>query len=88
VLLGAVVVFLYGLLYGLVESASGFGLFLTLVLSQLFILTLVWLRMVFLAGQMAYYRGIMDMPSVPASPGPVPPEEEGRPVTEEAGLAD
>ncbi|MFO7769423.1 MAG: hypothetical protein R6W82_10780 [bacterium] len=87
VLLGAAVVFLYGLIYGWVESTSGPGLFLTFALSQLFILTLVWLRMVFLAGQTAFYRSVMGMPALASPPGPVPPESE-RPLSEEADLAE
>ncbi len=81
-----VVLILYGLLSGLGSGRTVAGLVVMALIQQGFILTTIWIRMVYLASQMYFYKGTMNMPdwATPAGPPPVTDEEEV--IVEEATL--
>jgi hypothetical protein len=86
-ILAAVIALLYGLLVKLGGGANAFQLIILFLVQQLFIFASIWIRMVYLGGQMAFYRGTMNMPSWATPAGPPPEGDEEEIVIEEAALA-
>ncbi len=85
-LLAIVIALLYALLVKLGGGASTMQLLVLLIVQQLFILGSIWIRMVYLGSQMAFYRGTMNMPTWATPSGPAPDGLEDEVEIEEAAL--
>ncbi len=77
---------LWSLLAGLGGGASIAALALMALVQQLFVLGSIWVRAVYLAAQMAFYKGTMNLPDWVTPAGPPPDGDETRIVVEEATL--
>ncbi len=85
-LLAIVIALLYGLLVKLGGGATASQLIILFIVQQLFILGSIWIRMVYLGSQMAFYRGAMNMPVWVTPSGPAPEGLEDDVEIEEAAL--
>ena len=85
-LLAAVIALVYGLLIGLGGGATTGQLIIMAVVQQAFILASIWIRMVYLGGQMSLYKSILNMPRWATPAGPPPEGEEDQVVVEETTL--
>jgi len=85
-LVAAVLATVYGLLVPLGGGAGTFQLLVLFAVQQFFILASIWIRMVYLGSQMAYYRGAMNMPRWVTPAGPPPDELEDEFIVEEASV--
>jgi hypothetical protein len=81
-----VVLILYSLISGLGSGKSTAGLVVMALIQQGFIMTTIWIRMVYLASQMCFYRGTMNMPDWATPAGPPPVTDEDEVILEEATL--
>jgi len=84
--LAIVIALLYGLLVKLGGGANTSQLLLLFIVQQLFILGSIWIRMVYLGSQMAFYRGAMNMPIWATPSGPAPDGLEDEVEIEESAL--
>jgi hypothetical protein len=85
-LLAVVIALVYGLLVKLGGGAGTLQLLVLFIVQQLFILGSIWIRMVYLGSQMAFYRGAMNMPILATPSGPAPDGLEEEVEIEEAAL--
>ena|GEM_PF-1562961 len=76
-LLAALIALSYGLLIKLGGGASTVRLIVMAVVQQGFILASIWIRMVYLGGQISFYRSMTDTPvwATPAGPRPDVPDD-------------
>jgi hypothetical protein len=83
----AVVLFgVWSLLAGLGGGGSIGDLLLLALVQQLFIVGSIWIRAVYLAGQMTFYRGAMNLPDFVTPAGPPPDGDQDRVEVETAAL--
>jgi hypothetical protein len=85
-LMAAALFGLWSLPAGLGGGASIAALALMALVQQLFVLGSIWVRAVYLAAQMAFYKGTMNLPDWVTPAGPPPDGDETRVVVEEAAL--
>lgn len=83
-----VVLVLYALLSRVGSGTSTPGLVVMALIQQGFILTTIWIRMVYLASQMCFYRGALNMPDWATPAGPPPVLDEDEVIVEEATLVE
>ncbi len=86
-LLAIVIALLYGLLVKLGGGSTTSQLIILFIAQQLFIIGSIWIRMVYLGSQLAFYRGAMNMPVWVTPSGPAPEGLEDNVEIEEAALA-
>jgi len=86
-LLAIVIALLYGLMVKLGGGATTSQLIFLFIAQQLFIIGSIWIRMVYLGSQLAFYRGAMNMPVWVTPSGPAPDGLEDDVEIEEAALA-
>jgi len=85
-LLAAVIAILFSLLVKLGGGAGPAQLITLFVVQQAFIIASIWIRMVYLGSQMAFYRGTLNMPRWVTPAGPPPDELEDEVIVEEAAV--
>jgi hypothetical protein len=77
---------IYGLLIKLASGTTGSGLIVMLLVQQGFILSTIWVRMVYLGGQLSFYRDAMDVPRWAEPAGPSGAGDESAIVIDEGAL--
>lgn len=85
-LLAAAIAVTYSLLVKLGGGETTEKLLILFLVQQLFIFASIWIRMVYLGGQMSLYKGVMNMPSWATPAGPPPEDDADAVVIEESAL--